>query len=183
MTRHDVKLVGVGEVHSEVFDYLTIVLSSCFGVKCEVLNCKIDPRNAFSSKRRQYDSNEILSQLLNLKLDGESKSLGVTEFDLCVPIFTFVFGSAQVGGRAALVSLCRLRQQFYGLPEDKKLFLMRCEKEAFHELGHAYGLIHCQSYDCVMHFSNSIEQVDLKHSQFCSSCLQLLPTEVESAVA
>jgi len=182
MTRHDVKLVGVGQVHPDVLDYLTLVLSSSLGVDCEILECKIDPRNAFSAKRRQYDSNEILSQLLNLELDAESKLLGVTELDLCVPIFTFVFGSAQVGGRAALVSLCRLRQQFYGLPEDKELFLVRCEKEACHELGHAYGLVHCQSYNCVMHFSNSIEQVDLKPPQFCSSCRELLPTRVESAV-
>jgi archaemetzincin len=56
------------------------------------------------------------------------------------------------------------------LPEDKRLFYSRCEKEANHELGHTRGLAHCPSYDCVMHASNSVEQVDLKRSSFCTTC-------------
>ena len=174
MTRHDVKLVGVGTVDPAVLDYLSLVLSSSFAAECEILNVRIDPHDAFISKRRQYDSNQILSQLLQLDVGCDSKILGVTDVDLCVPIFTFVFGLAQVDGRAALISLCRLRQQFYGLRGDEKLFLLRCEKEAFHELGHAHGLVHCSSYDCVMHFSNSIEQVDVKSAQFCALCAQSL---------
>ncbi|HEY4491753.1 MAG TPA: archemetzincin, partial [Acidobacteriota bacterium] len=46
----------------------------------------------------------------------------------------------------------------------------RCEKEAIHELGHAFGLIHCHQFDCVMHFSNSVEQIDLKRNTFCAEC-------------
>jgi archaemetzincin len=60
------------------------------------------------------------------------------------------------------------------LPADKNLFLLRCEKEAVHELGHSFGLAHCETYECVMHFSNSLEQVDLKPHMFCVGCQTLL---------
>jgi archaemetzincin len=72
------------------------------------------------------------------------------------------------------MSVFRLHQRFYGLPEDERLFYERCEKEALHELGHTFGLVHCKLYECVMHYSNSIEQVDLKHSRFCPSCSALM---------
>jgi archaemetzincin len=89
---------------------------------------------------------------------------------LFIPIFTFVFGEAQLGGRAALVSVRRLRQEFYGLAPDKAMLYARAEKEVLHELGHTLGLVHCRSFECVMRFSNSIEEVDLKSSDFCESC-------------
>ena len=173
-TRKQIAIVSVGEVPTDVLEYLTFVLSSSFGARCEVHDLRLDARRSYNAKRRQFDSNQILQQLLELRLGEDCKVLGVTELDLFVPIFTFVFGLAQVGGTAALMSTCRLHQQFYGLPENNDLFLLRCEKEAAHELGHAHGLAHCAGYECVMHFSNSIEQVDLKSATFCRSCAALV---------
>ena len=172
--RTEIKIVRVGQVQWDVLDYLALTLSSSFGVPCRIHDLAIDPLRAYNQKRHQFDSNQILRQLLTLPLVDDFRVLGVTNEDLFVPIFTFVFGLAQVGGNAALISTCRLRQSFYGLPEDNDLFLMRCEKEAAHELGHAYGFKHCSSYDCVMHFSNSIEEVDLKSGNFCCSCSALI---------
>ena len=165
-----ITIVSVGKVETEILDYLKFVLSAICAVPCAVLDARIAARNAYSAKRQQYDANQILEELLRLELSTNCKVLGVTDADLFVPIFTFVFGLAQVGGQAALISTCRLRQQFYGLPKDDNLFLLRCEKEAAHELGHAFGMVHCPNYECVMHFSNSIEQVDLKSATLCSSC-------------
>ena len=98
------------------------------------------------------------------------KVLGLTPFDLFIPILTFVFGQAQLNNRNALMSFYRLSQTYYGLPEDEDLFLTRCEKEALHELGHTFGLVHCRNFECVMYLSNAIEQVDLKMSAFCDAC-------------
>ena len=181
-TGKEITIVSVGQVRTDILEYLTFVLSSSFGVRCEVQDLEIDARRSYNTKRRQFDSNLILQQLLELRL-GDCKVLGVTELDLFVPIFTFVFGLAQLGGDAALLSTCRLHQQFYGLPEDNELFLLRCEKEAAHELGHAHGLTHCASYECVMHFSNSIEQVDLKSATFCRSCSALVRIRAPFAAA
>lgn len=166
----EIKLVKVGQVEAEVLDYLTLVLPSTFSVRCELCEFEVDPRAAYSAKRHQFDSNRILQQLVDLRIPDDCKIIGITGVDLFVPIFTFVFGLSKVDGRAALISTCRLQQQFYGLPEDNNLFLLRCEKEATHELGHACGLVHCRRYECVMHFSNSIDEVDLRAATFCDSC-------------
>ena len=90
--------------------------------------------------------------------------------DIFTPILTFLFGEAQLGGNGAIVSTHRLHNEFYGLPGDDDLLYARTLKEVLHELGHTMGLIHCQYYECVMHFSTYVEDIDLKKSQFCPVC-------------
>lgn len=170
----EVKLVPLGNIDSTVMDYLAMTMPGNLGMRFDILNAKINLSDVYDQKRQQYNSTKILLKLLEFNVNADCKILGVTDVDLFIPIFTFVFGEAQLGGRVALVSTHRLRQQFYGLPEDKTLFYTRCEKETAHELGHTYGLKHCNSYDCVMYFSNSIEQVDIKSGNFCPSCRSLL---------
>jgi archaemetzincin len=43
-------------------------------------------------------------------------------------------------------------------------------KEALHELGHAYGLLHCSLRECVMHASSYVEDIDSKGGFFCPLC-------------
>jgi archaemetzincin len=68
------------------------------------------------------------------------------------------------------IYLPRLRQEFYGLKPDEPLFHQRIIKEAVHELGHAFGLEHCNNQMCVMHFSNSLPDIDIKQNSFCDIC-------------
>ena len=167
----DISIVPVGRVDPDILDFLSMAMPGNIGARVRVVrDARLDPSDAFNSGRQQYHSTKLLLKLLSTDCGTDSKILGVAAVDLFIPILTFVFGEAQLGGRAALVSTYRLRQQYYGLREDKKLFYERCEKEAVHELGHAFGLNHCRSYSCVMHFSNSIEQVDVKGATFCDSC-------------
>ncbi len=100
--------------------------------------------------------------------------LGVTEQDLFIPMLTFLYGQAQLGGRAAIVSLARLRQEFYGLATDDPLLRLRASKEALHEVGHTFGLVHCRDERCVMAASTGIERVDSKRGEFCRPCAILL---------
>jgi len=86
----------------------------------------------------------------------------MTELDIYVPVLTFLFGEAQLNGKLSLVSVCRLHEEFYSGTSDSGLLLERTLKESLHELGHNYGLIHCHDWDCVMHSSNSVEEVDIK---------------------
>jgi len=102
--------------------------------------------------------------------DGCWRLLAVTDADLYIPILTFVFGEAQLGGKCALVSTHRLRQEFYGLPPDRDLLMERLLKESVHELGHTVELTHCDDYRCVMAASHAVEWIDLKDSTFCPEC-------------
>jgi len=96
------------------------------------------------------------------------KILGIVDHDLFVPELNFVFGEAS--SRAAFISLTRLRQTFYRLPEDQSLFHRRVLTEAIHELGHTYGLGHCGNPRCVMFFSNRLSDTDRKGPEFCPKC-------------
>lgn len=166
----EIQLVRVGHVKPVVVDFLSIALPDSLGLKCSVLDHQLDPSGAYSAARHQYNSIDILVSISNLQTRSGVKVLGLTPFDLFIPILTFVFGQAQLNNRNALMSFYRLRQTYYGLPEDEDLLLTRCEKEALHELGHTFGLVHCRNFECVMYLSNAIEQVDLKMSAFCDAC-------------
>lgn len=178
----EIKIVPIGGVDDELLEYLALTLPGSFDASCVVLDETLDPRVSYHAARRQYHSTQLLAQLKRFDR-GAGKILGVTEVDLFIPIFTFVFGEAQVGGSLALMSTHRLQQQFYGLPGDRESHLARAEKEATHELGHAFGLPHCRSYDCVMRFSNSVEEVDLKPCQFCQLCEATLGIRSGSTLA
>lgn len=179
----EIKLVAIGDVDRELLEYLALSLPGTFGARCVEVAAPLNPQDAYNATRRQYHSTQLLAKLPELDDDPASKVLGVTELDLFIPIFTFVFGEAQVGGSVALMSTHRLHQRFYGLPEDRDLLFARAEKEAVHELGHAYGLAHCRNYDCVMRFSNSVEEVDLKASDVCRLCEARLSAESGSTLA
>jgi archaemetzincin len=69
-----------------------------------------------------------------------------------------------------VVSVHRLRQEFYGLPADSSMLDQRLLKESVHELGHTLGLRHCEDYSCVMASSHSVEWIDLRESTMCDSC-------------
>jgi len=101
--------------------------------------------------------------------------LGIVNHDLYVPELNFVFGEAS--WKAAAISLTRLRQEFYHLPENRSLFHQRILTEAVHELGHTYGLGHCENPRCVMFFSNSLMDTDRKGPAFCARCKSKLYNE------
>jgi DNA-binding NtrC family response regulator len=51
-----------------------------------------------------------------------------------------------------------------------KKYGLRLVKEAVHELGHTYGLVHCNRARCVMTSSTYVENIDLKSAQLCDRC-------------
>jgi archaemetzincin len=151
-----------------------------FGATCKIENeSPILQEKAFDEKRRQYLSNVILREIqARASKHAEStRILGLANFDLFVPGLNFVFGEATCPGRAALISLWRLKPEFYGQPPDAELLLERSLKEAVHELGHTLGLRHCSRPSCVMHFSNQILDTDKKQTLFCDQCYsQIVPS-------
>jgi len=133
------------------------------------------PPRAFDSRRRQYLSNLLLEELDSGSPAPADRVLGVTDADLYAPGLNFVFGQADMGKGVAVISLARLRQEYYDLPSDEALFRDRALKEAVHEIGHTLGLRHCANRRCVMHFSNSLPDTDFKQAAFCSNCRPRLP--------
>lgn len=163
-----------GGVAVELLDDLAAVLASQLHFSCHVHVTAVDAGFAYDARRNQYHSTAILKHLIEAG-PRQERILGVTALDLFVPVLTFVFGEAQMNGRAALVSTHRLREEFYGLPRRADLLFERLVKEAVHELGHTFGLRHCSDWRCVMTSSHGVERLDVKSAEFCSTCARVLP--------
>jgi len=141
---------------------------------------EVDMRRFHAPEREQYHATLLLAEMLRRRPAGTGHIVGITEVDLFIPVLTFVFGQAQLGGPGAVVSVMRLHADYYGLPEDDGLLLDRAVKEVVHELGHGFGLVHCPDYSCVMSSSTYVEDVDLKQESYCLDCLDLLANPPES---
>jgi archaemetzincin len=153
-----------------LLDQVATQIGRAFAASVVVRPHRFDPELAFDSSRGQYQSTLLLERLLAESTGSEERILGIAGVDLFIPILTYVFGEAQLDGRAAVVSTYRLDNRLYGLPVDHRLLLDRLVKESVHELGHTVGLIHCHHPTCVMRSSTYVEDIDLKDAQFCSRC-------------
>lgn len=165
-----VYLIPIGEVNREVLEELRSSLKEKFHLEIVIREALPKPDYAYNRRRRQYHSSPILDNFSRNIPSDAYRVLGITELDLYVPNLNFIFGQAQMEGKTALISLARLREEFWGRKSNEKLLQERALKEAVHELGHTLGLEHCPNPECVMHFSNSLTDTDIKGSWFCPEC-------------
>lgn len=128
----------------------------------------------FDSARRQYNGDKIIRTLEAMKPGEGRVVLGLFDIDLFIPILTYIFGQAHLGGNTAIVSTYRLRNELYGIMPNDELFVQRTIKEAIHELGHTCGLIHCLNPVCVMRASSYVEDIDQKEARLCIVCRKLI---------
>jgi len=130
----------------------------------------LDLSEYYDAARRQYDGNALLKQVHSMSFPESDKNLGIFNVDLFVPILTFIFGQAFLGGQTGIASLYRLSNERYGMVPDGLLMLDRFKKEVIHELGHTFGLIHCHNPTCVMRSSTYVEDIDQKSMYLCHNC-------------
>lgn len=165
-----VLLLPVGSVDGGLLQNLRAAIPQNLRVDCEILSYSLDPNPSYHAERQQYHSSEILRRMQALVRPQDWRLLAIAEVDLYIPILKYVFGEAQMGGPGAVVSIHRLRQEFYGLDRDDALLEQRLLKESIHELGHPLDLPHCQDYRCVMASSHAVEWIDLRDSTMCNAC-------------
>ena len=167
-------LVQVGRISDVSLSDLSSFLSKKFSVVVQLKPPLVNPSEAYDSRRNQYHSTRMLvlleHHLASLEAD---RVLGITSSDLFVPGMNFVFGEARCPGQAAVVSSFRLCQSN---ESDEEQFEPRMRKEAVHEIGHMLGLQHCSNVNCVMHFSKTLTDTDIKSDNYCSECQTQLET-------
>jgi archaemetzincin len=163
-------VVALGEVTEPIPQSIAAHIQGILHVDVDVLPPLPLPSSAFDQARLQYSASHMLQHLETLSLSRWDKIMAVLDRDLFVPIFTYVLGEAQQGGKHALVSLHRLKTQEANDPSALSLLMERSAKVALHELGHLYNLHHCMDPRCLMHFSGSLRDLDETILDYCSYC-------------
>lgn len=173
--RTGIAVVPVGKIDRRIIDVLKNDLNRAFNREVFIGKEMVEPSYAFNRTRNQCRSTAILDAVADEnEFSTYEKVLGIVDHDLFVPELNFVFGEAS--RRVAIISLIRLRQEFYNQPENRDLLHRRVLTEAVHELGHTYGLGHCGNPQCVMFFSNTLMDTDRKGAEFCPRCKSNLPS-------
>lgn len=166
----EISIVPINTIDAGLLTRLALCLEERFLSTCVVRSPLRLPKTALNSVRKQLFFGSIVTKLVAAYDAPDQVILGVTDFDLYKTSHQFIFGSSIESQRCAVVSLHRLRAEFYSEKPDENALFQRLLKEAVHELGHTHGLRHCYNARCAMYYSNSIFDTDNKHSHFCETC-------------
>ena len=168
----------IGDFSPQLLHAIGDEIKRIFGYPTEIMALLSDLSFALDPNRNQYHSTSILDRLANAAPSNALKLLGITQVDLFIPILTHVYGEAQLGGQASILSTFRLNEGHSPMDLPAK-FQSRILKEAVHELGHTFKLRHCQDPACIMHYCRSERDVDLKSDQLCRYCKTMLEDEIK----
>ena len=174
MGSEHILLVTFGYFEKDLLEQITRDVENEYLIPVKLKEGHWDLSEFYDSSRRQYDGNRILKELDNNYGCGESKTLGLFNVDLFIPILTYIFGQAYLNGRTGIASLYRLSNEKYGILKENNLLSDRFRKEVIHELGHTFGLTHCLNPACVMRSSTYMEDIDQKKHYLCRACKEKL---------
>jgi archaemetzincin len=166
-----VEIIPIGPVDETACAVIAAHLEALMGLPARIRLPWPLPAKALLPARRQYDAGPILKDMA-LDLSLFQVRLGVTVLDLCLPILSYVYGEAFLGGRLAVISLCRLGRLSDGRTAEKALLYERLAKVAMHEVSHALGVPHCREAGCLMRFSQGLKNLDELSLRFCPGCRQ-----------
>jgi archaemetzincin len=168
-------LVPLGRINPNILKELCKGIADFLDLPAKILPPKPLPHHTFHPGRNQYHSTQLLEYLLNQDHSEKPfRILGVTSVDLYIPIFTFVFGEAQLKGQVAIISTFRPSGGTSEGGPPTPLLLSRLLKLSLHELGHTFGIPHCRQDGCLMSFAANLEKLDQKRLGLCKYCLIFL---------
>lgn len=150
-------------------------IARLYAVTVVVLPSRPLPESAYYEPRKRYRATKLLEDLDGLPDAPSSKILGLTRADISVTKGDIpdwgIFGLGSIGGRPCVVSVFRLGRE----KVSQALFEDRLVKVVNHELGHTFGLGHCETPGCLMEDAGgTMASVDSEAHRPCEKCLQRL---------
>ncbi|PZR57101.1 MAG: archemetzincin [Candidatus Meridianibacter frigidus] len=165
-----IRIVPINAIPSDFLSRLGLCLEERFLFPAQTARTLSVSHSVVNTQRGQMFLSTLAAKIVRAYSSEAGLLLAITDFDLYKTGHRFLFGDADQQQRLAVVSLHRLRPEFYGEDSDANLLFQRSLKECVHELGHAMGLKHCFNARCAMYDSNSIFETDNKVAHFCELC-------------
>jgi archaemetzincin len=160
-------VVPLGDVPESDITFAVDVIEAFHGAEVTSMDLLSPPNEHYSLDRDQYDASKLLVYLAEKEADAKTgRVICITTVDLFTEDLNYVFGVANLSGKYSILSTYR----FHILAETEGHRLARFAKIITHELGHSYGLNHCENTLCNMSFANSLAELDAKSFVFCERC-------------
>jgi len=176
---HTIVISPIGDLKdTSLVNLISREIDRIFNQPTEIVPLLKDVNFALDPVRNQFHSTSILEKLDRLSPINSMKVVGIVMVDLFIPILTHVYGEAQLGGKACIVSTYRLNEGL-SLTNSVHIYHNRITKEVIHELGHTFNLRHCPDNFCIMHYCRTVKDVDGKSDQLCRYCKTLLEDEIK----
>lgn len=166
-----VDIVPVGEVPAAVKREASSALRSVYEADVSMRSEEEPPADAYDAGRDQYRAERFIE--LASRVGTGEKNIAITAKDLFYRRRNYVFGLAYLDGNGSVISTYRLRTPSDGgfsTRSADEVFADRVRKEVIHEVGHTLGLDHCENNRCVMNFSPTVREVDVKEEHLCGTC-------------
>ncbi|MBN2202915.1 MAG: archaemetzincin family Zn-dependent metalloprotease [Candidatus Aenigmarchaeota archaeon] len=167
------RIVPISIIPQRVLDTVQNELEN-INIKSRVMPKLSVPEDSFNRWRKQHNAEVILTKLANESavkfIDKNIPTIMLIDSDLYFKGLSFVFSLENPTISCFIVSIARMRPEFYDETPNLNLLAERATKEVIHEVGHHLGLHHCDNRECVMNFSPSVGDIDSKQKYFCESC-------------
>jgi len=167
-------VVPLGEVDFMLVNRLATNIGPIFSRSVDILKGMKIPEEAYNVIRNQYYASILLAKLERVKANSREYILGVCEEDIYLPDEASVMGHSDSVLGTAVISLQKIRQEFYGLPEDEIKVYTRLFKQAVHQVAHLFNISSCKNPKCVNYYSQKMFDIDDKGEIFCDICKRQL---------
>ena len=174
MDKKSIILISCDHFEKDIIESIAKDIKREFHYSVTIIKYTFELNRYYNPGRRQYDANKLLEMIADIAPPDSLKTIGLFRIDLFIPILTYIFGQAILNGDTGIVSIYRLRNELYGLEQNKDLLFDRFRKVIMHELGHSFGLTHCHYPSCIMRSSTYVEDIDQKKLHFCNTCAKEL---------
>ena len=166
--RETIYLIPFGDVDEEILDAAKPYVEEDFNRKCVIGPRLPDLKDTLIYGKNQYAGRLYIWDLVKLDLPDAYRKIGYTNLDITLDGYNWAFSPTFNGG-PCVISLPRMREEFYRRSPDKEKLIERAIKQTLRSLAISLNL-ECKIRQCSASPSLNVELIDKKEKAYCDTC-------------